>query len=165
MTKAKMIRVVNNMPTGSLGIVLTDGKPIVLSKPGSYKEVSFDNVLNIYNSCKLIQKGHLYIDNKDVRIEFGLEDGDQVDINALSREELGELVKESDAKHLETILAADTSDGTKEKIVLLAREQYKNESMDAKKVKVIETATGMSVTEEDLQSKPETTKSSMISKK
>ncbi|EGL20047.1 MULTISPECIES: hypothetical protein [unclassified Paenibacillus] len=165
MTKAKMIRVVNNMPTGSLGIVLTDGKPIVLPKPGSYKEVSFDNVLNIYTSCKLIQKGHLYIDNKEVRIEFGLEDGDQVDINALSREELGELVKESDAKHLETILAADTSDGTKEKIVLLAREQYKNESMDAKKVKVIETATGMSVTEEDLQSKPETTKSSMISKK
>ncbi|MCY9594036.1 hypothetical protein PC41400_08045 [Paenibacillus chitinolyticus] len=164
MTKTKMIRVVNNMPTGSLGIVLTDGKPIVLPKPGNYKEVSFDNVLNIFNSCKLIQRGHLYIDNKDVRIEFGLEDGDQVDINALSREELGELVKESDAKQLEAILAADTSDGTKEKIVLLAREQYNNESMDAKKVKVIETATGMSVTEE-APSESETTKSSMISKK
>lgn len=145
----KQIKVVNNMPSGALGFNLENGKVHILRQPGAFKLISSEEVWNTFNSCKLIQKGHLFIDDTSMRIELGLEEDDSVDVNALSREELKVIVTESDIKELKEVLESDISDGTKEKIVILAREEYKNNDLDAKRLKLIENQTGLPVAEDN----------------
>jgi hypothetical protein len=147
--KTKRIKVINNMPAGGLGIVLSDGKRKTLRQPDTFTTVSAEDIWHIFNSCKTIQKGHLYIDDTAMRVELGLEEDDSVDINALSREELRAIISESDVVELKEILDSDVSNGTKEKLVVLAREEYKKNGMDAKKLKLLERETGLPVAEED----------------
>ncbi|EGL17486.1 MULTISPECIES: hypothetical protein [unclassified Paenibacillus] len=147
--KEQLVKVVNNMPVGGLGIDNQEGKIKILRKPGTSINVSHDDIWHIFNSCKMIQKGHLYIDDKSMRQELGLEDGDTVDVNSLSREELKEVVTAGNIEELKKLFGADLSQGTKEKIVILAREQYKESSIDAKILKLIETETGMPVAQEN----------------
>lgn len=148
-TRTKKIKLVNNMPVGALGIELTDGKNHVLRKPGAYKMVTPEDVWHIFNSCKTIQKGHAYIDDKNMRIELGLEEDDSIDVNALSRDDLKVIVEESDIQDLKEVLESDLSKGTKERIVILARDIYKESGMDAKKLKLIEAETGLPIAEDD----------------
>lgn len=145
----KQIKVVSNMPAGALGISLTNGKNHVLRKPDAFMNISEEDVWHIFNSCKTIQKGYLYIDDKAMRVELGLEDAEGVDVNALSREELKDMLDTSSPEELKEIFQADLSDGTREKIVILAREQFKANGMDAKKLKVIENETGLPIMEND----------------
>lgn len=145
----RKVKVVNNMPAGALGIDLVDGKTHVLRKPGAFKLISSEDVWHIFNSCKTIQKGHAYIDDKPMRIELGLEENDEIDVNALSKDDLKEMVDEADISELKEILEADLSLGTKERIIVLARDIYKEKGMDARKMKLLETSTGMPVADED----------------
>lgn len=147
--EARKIKVVNNMPAGALGLDLSDGKTHVLRKPGAFKQISEDDVWHIFNACKTIQKGHAHIDDKQMRIELGLEEDDAIDVNALSKDDLRVMVDEADIVELKEILDADISKGTKERIVVLARDIYKESGMDAKKVKLLEAKTGMPVAEDD----------------
>lgn len=149
MTKDKKIKVVNNMPKGSLGIKLSDGKSYVLSKPGAYHMCSKEDVWHIFNTCNTIQRGYAFIDDKAMRVELGLEESDGIDINALSKKELTEIVEEYSDKEIKELFDADISNVTIEKIVLIARELYKKGKMDAKKMKVIETETGQPIAESD----------------
>jgi hypothetical protein len=145
----KQIKVVNNMPTGALGIDLENGKTHVLRQPGAFKLISSEEVWSIFNSCKSIQKGHLFVDDLSMRVELGLEEDDAVDVNAMSRDDLRVIVKESDIQELKEVLESDLSDGTKEKIVILAREEYKENGFDAKRLKLIEKQTGLPVAEDN----------------
>jgi hypothetical protein len=145
----KQIKVVNNMPSGALGIDLDNGKTHILRQPGAFKLISSEEVWSIFNSCKSIQKGHLFIDDTSMRVELGLEEEDSVDVNAMSREDLKVIVTESDIAELKEILESDLSDGTKEKIVILAREEYKVNSFDSKRLKLIENQTGLPVAEDN----------------
>jgi hypothetical protein len=145
----KQIKVVNNMPAGALGIDLENGKTHVLRQPGAFKNISPEEVWAIFNSCKMIQKGHLFVDDVPMRVELGLEEDDAVDVNAMSREDLKVIVKESDIQELKEVLESDLSDGTKEKIVILAREEYKESGFDAKRLKLIENQTGLPVAEDN----------------
>jgi hypothetical protein len=145
----KQIKVVNNMPSGALGLDLDNGKTHVLRQPGAFKLISSEEIWTIFNSCKLIQKGHLFIDDVPMRVELGLEEDDSVDVNAMSRDDLRVIVKESDIQELKEVLESDLSDGTKEKIVILAREEYKENGFDAKRLKLIENQTGLPVAEDN----------------
>lgn len=151
MSKAdsRKIKIVNNMPVGALGIDTIDGKTHVLRKPEAFKLVSVEDVWHIFNSCKTIQKGHAYVDDKQMRIELGLEEDESIDVNALSKNDLRVMVDESDIKELKEILGADLSTGTKERIIVLARDIYKEKGMDARKMKLLETETGMPIAEDD----------------
>lgn len=150
MAKAeRKIKVVNNMPAGALGLDLSDGKTHVLRKPSAFKLISVDDVWHIFNSCKTIQKGHAFIDDKQMRIELGLEEDEAVDVNALSRDELKVMVDDSDIAELKEILDADLSNGTKERIIVLARDIYKEKGMDARKMKLLESNIGMPVATDD----------------
>ncbi|NBI28603.1 hypothetical protein [Chengkuizengella marina] len=144
----KKYKVVNNMPNGALGIVKSDGKSSVLRKPSTFTQLDSEDIWHIFNTCKTIQKGYLYIDSQAMRTELGLEEAEFVDINALSRDDLREYVKGS-LDDLKEVFQTNLSDGTREKIVLLAREEYKENSLDAKKMKFIETETGQSIAEVD----------------
>lgn len=145
----KSIKVVNNMPNGGLGIDLANGKKKILPKPNSFTEITKEDIWHIYNICRTIQKGYLFIDDKEMRVELGLEDGDGIEINAMCREDLKSIVVDKPLSELKEILESDLSDGTKEKIVVLAREVYNSDGMDARKVAVIENATNMPVSEND----------------
>lgn len=147
--KANSIKVINNMPNGGLGLDLANGKKIILPKPDSFANITRDDIWHIFNTCRTIQKGYLFIDDKEMRIDIGLEDGDGIEINAMSREDLKTIVVDKPVSELKEILASDLSDGTKEKIVVLAREVYNSEGMDARKVAAIENATSMPISEND----------------
>lgn len=145
----RKIKLVNNMPAGALGIETVDGKQHVLRKPEAYKLVSTDDIWHIFNSCKTIQKGHAFIDDKQMRIELGLEEDESIDVNALSKPDLRVMVDESDIAELKEILDADLSTGTKERIIVLARDIYKEKGMDARKMKLLETSIGMPIADDD----------------
>lgn len=145
----RKIKLVNNMPAGALGLDLSDGKTHVLRKPNAFKLVSVDDIWHIFNSCKTIQKGHAFVDDKQMRIELGLEEDEAIDVNALSRDELKVMVDEADISELKEILDADLSNGTKERIIVLARDIYKEKGMDARKMKLLETNIGMPVANDD----------------
>jgi hypothetical protein len=145
----RKIKVINNMPAGALGIELVDGKTHVLRKPSAFKLVSVDDIWHIFNSCKTIQKGHAYIDDRQMRVDLGLEEDDAIDVNAISKDDLRVIVDESDIAELKDILEADLSHGTKERIIVLARDIYKEKGMDARKMKLLETEIGMPVAEDD----------------
>jgi hypothetical protein len=149
MSKERKIKVVNNMPAGALGIDTVDGKTHILRKPEAYKLVSVDDIWHIFNSCKTIQKGHAFIDDKQMRIELGLEEDESIDVNALSKTDLRVMVDESDIAELKEILDADLSTGTKERIIVLARDIYKEKGMDARKMKLLETNIGMPIADDD----------------
>lgn len=147
--KSNSIKVINNMPAGGLGIELANGKKRILPEPESFINITVEDIWHTFNTCKTIQKGYLFIDDKDMRIELGLEDDEGIDINAISREDLKVIVVDKPVSELKEILESDLSDGTKEKIVILAREIYASEGMDARKVSMIENLTNMPVTEND----------------
>jgi len=145
----KNIKVVNNMPAGRLGLEYSNGKKFVLPSQTAFTNIPTDEVWHIYNSCKTIQKGYLFIDDKAMRVELGLEDEEGTDINALSRTDLKEIVIDRPISEIKEILSSDLSDGTKEKIIILAREEYKEKGMDAKKVKLFEAELNMPIMESD----------------
>lgn len=143
------IKVINNMPNGGLGLELANGKKRSLPAPNAYTEITSEDIWHIFNSCKTIQKGYLFIDSKAMRVELGLEDNDGMDVNAMSREDLKVIVVDKPISELKEILESDLSDGTKEKIVVLAREVYGESGMDARKVALIENETNMPIAEVD----------------
>lgn len=149
MAKVKKIKVINNLPAGALGLNLVNGKKFVLRNPDNFTQITPEDVWHIFNSCKTIQKGYLYIDDSVMRVELGLEEEDFIDINALSRDELKSIINDYDISELKEVFQSDLSDGTKEKIAILAREQYKTSTLDAKKLKLIEQETGLAIVEQD----------------
>lgn len=146
----KNIKVVNNMPNGGLGLELANGKKKTLPKPDAFTEITQEDIWHIFNTCRTIQKGYLFIDDKSMRIELELEDDEGgIDVNAMSREDLKVIVVDKPISELKDILESDLSDGTKEKIVVLAREIYNSDGMDARKVSLIEKETNMPISESD----------------
>jgi hypothetical protein len=142
--KSKKIRVENNMPSGSMSFFTSDGKKKLLRQPGAFTTLSPDDIWHVFNTCKLIQSGYLFIDDKDMRVELGLEEDDgSIDVNALSLKDLKDLVLNSTVDELKEVLESDLSDGTKEKIANIARDEYKNNTFDAKKLSLIEKETGL----------------------
>lgn len=146
---SKKIRVVNNMPVGKLGLEFSNGKKHILTNQNSFTNIFEEEVWHIFNSCKAIQKGYLFIDDQKMRIELGLEDEDGVDVNALSRDDLKAIVIDRPISEIKEILDSDLSSGTKEKIIVLAREEYKDNGMDAKRVKLLEKELAMPIMEND----------------
>lgn len=147
--KSREIKVINNMPNGGVGIELANGKKKTLPKPDSFSMVNTEDIWHIFNTCRTIQKGYLRIDDKPMRIELGLEDDDGIDIDAMSREDLRAIIVDKPVSELKDVLDSDLSNGTKEKIVVLAREIYNSDGIEAKKVFAIENATGMPISEND----------------
>lgn len=154
--KEKQYKVINNMPAGALGLTMPDGKTPVLRQPGASRMCTKEEIWHIFESCKTIQKGHLFIDDKDMVNELnGLEinideNEDHFNLNTVSKEELNSFVTTKNVTELKQLFQADgISDGTKEKIAIFAREEYKKNGMDAKKVKLIESFTGLTVAVDD----------------
>ena len=148
----KQIKLINNMAAGAVGLTMPDGKTNVLRQPGAYRMCSKEEVWHIFNSCKTIQRGHVFVDDKDFvnelnGLDVSIEDDNKLNLNTLSKDELKQVVKSNNVAELKKLFAADEnlSDGTKEKIAIIAREEYKENGMDAKKVKLIETLTGLAV--------------------
>jgi hypothetical protein len=92
----KKIKVINNVHSG-LGFYLnpTPESFRLLPKQGAFLDINEDEVNYIHINQEIIQKGMLWIDDKDKRVELGLEetDGKKTNQNVIRHDEIVELVQ------------------------------------------------------------------------
>lgn len=133
----KQVKVINNIH-GALGFYLnpTPESFRVLPKQGSFLKIDSEEIDYININQEIIQKGMLYIDDKDIRVSLGLETetGEKTNLNVLKHEEIVELVS-GNYKKLEKAL----NEITEEAIILQFVEVARELKVDSKaKIDIIE---------------------------
>lgn len=143
----RKIKVVNNIH-GSLGFYLnpTPESFRVLKSQGLFYDIDEEEVRFIHVNQEIIQKGMLWIEDKEMRIEFGLEkaDGTKQNQNILRHDEIVELVQ-GNFKRLEKVL----NDITESSIILQFVEVARELKIDSKaKIDLIEAKSKMKIFED-----------------
>lgn len=134
---SEKIKVINNIH-GGLGFYLnpTPESFRVLPKQGAFLNITEEEIQYIFINQEIIQKGMLWIENKDLRVKYGLEkeDGSKTNPNVLQHDEIVELVK-GHHKTLEKTL----SEITEKEIILQFVEVARELKIDSKaKIDTIE---------------------------
>lgn len=144
----KKVKVINNIH-GSLGFYLnpTPDSFRVLPKQGAFLTISDEEINYIHINQEIIQKGMLWIDDKTLRIQLGLEeeDGTKSNQNVLQHQEIIDLVN-GNYKKLEKVL----SEIDEPTIVLQFVEVARDLKIDSKsKIDIIEKKSKMKIYEDE----------------
>lgn len=144
----KQVKVVNNIQSG-LGFYLnpTPESFRLLPKRGSFLKIDEEEIDYIHINQEVIQKGMLWIDDKDVRVKFGLEseDGQKTNQNVVRHEEIVELIQ-GNYKKLEKAL----NEVTEKAIILQFVEVARELEVDSKaKIDIIEKKSKMKIYEDE----------------
>jgi hypothetical protein len=144
---SKKIKVVNNVH-GALGFFLnpTPESLRVLPKQGAFLNIEEEEINYIHINQEIIQKGMLWIDDQEIRVQLGLETakGEKTNLNVLRHEEIIELI-EGNYKKLEKSL----NNITEETIILQFVEVARELKTDSKaKIDIIEKKSKMKIYEE-----------------
>ncbi|MGG3987517.1 hypothetical protein [Bacillus smithii] len=142
------VKVVNNIH-GALGFYLnpTPDSFRVLPKQGAFLHIDEEEIDYIYINQEIIQKGMLWIDDKDIRVKYGLEtpDGERTNLNVLRHEEIVELIQ-GNYKKLEKALNEITEETIIRQFVEVAREL----KVDSKaKIDIIEKKSKMKIYDDE----------------
>ena len=117
------IKVINNTH-GSLGFTTnpTPQSLVVLESHGLFWYLTEDEIRYVFLHQKIIQKGLLWIDDKDIRIDLGIEqaDGQKINYNVMKNTEIEEFIK-GNYKRLEKVLDEITESHTLKQFVENAR--------------------------------------------
>jgi hypothetical protein len=117
------IKVINNTH-GSLGFTTnpTPQSLVVLKSHGLFWYLTEDEIRYIFLNQTIIQKGLLWIDDKDIRIDLGIEqaDGQKINYNVMKNTEIEEFIK-GNYKRLEKVLDEITESHTLKQFVENAR--------------------------------------------
>lgn len=145
----KKIKVINNIHSG-LGFYLnpTPESFRLLPKQGSFITLDEEEIDYIHINQEIIQKGMMWVDDKDARIKFGLEteSGEKTNLNVVRHEEIIELVN-GNYKKLEKALNEITEDA----IILQFVEVARDLKIDSKaKIDIIEKKSKMSIYEDEV---------------
>ena len=121
---SKKVKIVNNV-NSSVGFYLnpTPESFRMLPKRGAFLLIDEQEVEYININQSIIEKGIVWIDDKDNRVKLGLETetGEKVNANILQHEEIVELVS-GNYKKLEKVLEGITEKAIIEQFVEVARE-------------------------------------------
>lgn len=142
------IKVINNIHS-VLGFYLNPSPESFRSLPkqGAFMNVTEEELDYIYINQAIIQKGALWIDDKDTRIRLGLEDekGVKANQNILRYDEILELVQ-GNYKKLEKVIGEITEESILQQFVEAAREV----KLDSKaKIDIIEGRAKMPIYDEE----------------
>lgn len=145
MTKVKVI---NNIH-GGLGFYLnpTPESFRMLPKQGAFLNIEDEELDYIHINQEIVQKGMLWIDDKNTRIKYGLEtsEGEKTNLNVVRHEEIVELVQ-GNYKKLEKALNEITEDTIVLQFVEVAREL----KVDSKaKIDIIEKKSKMKIYDDE----------------
>jgi len=117
------IKVINNTH-GSLGFTTnpTPQSLVVLKSHGLFWYLTEDEIRYIFLNQTIIQKGLLWIDDKDIRIDLGIEqaDGQKINYNVMKNEEVVAFIT-GNYKRLEKVLDEVTEQHTLKQFVENAR--------------------------------------------
>lgn len=143
----KKIRVVNNIH-GKLGFCLNPMPESIrlLKTQGDFIDIDEDELRHIYINQEIVQRGMLWIEDKNMRIEFGLEkeDGTKENANILKYNEIKELVQ-GNFKRLEKVLG----EVNEPNIILQFVEAAREIKIDSRaKIDLIEKKSGMLIYED-----------------
>jgi hypothetical protein len=143
----RKIKVVNNIH-GGLGFYLnpTPESFRLLPRQGAFLDIEEDEVNYIHINQEIIQKGMLWIEDKEKRVELGLEqpDGTKTNQNVLRHDEIVELVQ-GNYKKLEKALG----EIDEQTIVLQFVEVARELKVDSKaKIDLIEAKSKMKIYED-----------------
>jgi len=144
---SRKIKVINNIH-GALGFNLnpTPESLRILKTQGSFIDIEEDEVRYIYINQEIIQRGILWIDDKDMRVELGLEkeDGNKTNVNILRHDEISDIIQ-GNYKKLEKILNDITELAIIQQFVEIARDL----KIDSKaKIDIIEAKANMKIYED-----------------
>lgn len=144
----KKVKVLNNIH-GSLGFYLnpTPDSFRVLPKQGAFLTIDEEEINYININQEIIQKGMLWIEDKDLRVQLGLEkpDGTKSNQNVLRHQEIVDLVQ-GNYKKLEKALD-EINENT---IVLQFVEVARELKIDSKaKIDIIEKKSKMKIYEDE----------------
>lgn len=124
MSSEDKIKVINNFH-GSLGFYKNASPQsyFLLKKQGLFTYLTEEEIDYISLNQTIIQRGMLWIDNKNMRIKYGIEkeDGNKVNFNVLKSDEIKELI-EGNYKKLEKTLNGITEQNTILQFVDIARD-------------------------------------------
>lgn len=142
------VKVTNNIH-GGLGFYLNPMPESfrLLPKQGSFLEITEEELQYIHINQEIIQKGMLWIEDKDTRVIFGLEneDGTKENQNVLQHNEIVDLIN-GHHKTLEKTLNEITEPTIITQFVEVARDL----KIDSKaKIDMIEKASKMTIFEDD----------------
>ena len=144
---SRKIKVVNNVH-GSLGFNLnpTPESLRVLRTQGAFLDIEEDEIRFIFINQEIIQKGILWIEDKEMRVELGLEkpNGVKQNQNILKHDEISEVIQ-GNYKRLEKIL----NEITEPNIVLQFVEIARDLKIDSKaKIDLIEARSKIKIFED-----------------
>ncbi|GAV11292.1 hypothetical protein [Paenibacillus sp. NAIST15-1] len=142
------VKVINNIHSG-VGFFLnpTPESFRLLSKQAAFMDITEEEIQYIYINQEIIQKGILWIDNKDIRVKYGIEkeDGTKENHNVLRHDEIVELIQ-GNYKKLEKVIQEITEPTILTQFVEVAREL----KVDSKaKIDIIEKATNARIFEDE----------------
>lgn len=145
---SKQIKIINNIHS-VVGFYLnpTPESFRVLAKQGAFMTVAEDELDYIQINQSIIQKGVIWIDDKDVRVKYGLETetGEKSNLNILQHDEIVELVS-GNYKKLEKVLNEITENAIIQQFVEVAKEL----KIDSKtKIDIIESKSKMKIYDEE----------------
>lgn len=145
---SKTVKIVNNIK-GGLGVYLnpTPESFRVLPRQGAFLNIEEEQIDYIHINQSVIQKGMLWIEDKDTRVRLGLEEesGEKTNQNVLRYEEIVELVS-GNYKKLEKVLNEITELTIIQQFVEIARDL----KIDSKaKIDVIEKKSNLKIYPED----------------
>jgi hypothetical protein len=144
----KKVKVINNIH-GSLGFQLnpTPESVRVLPKQGAFLNIDEEEIDYIHINQEIIQKGMLWLDDKDARIKYGLESpsGEKTNLNVVRHEEIIDLIN-GNYKKLEKAL----NEVTEPTIILQFVEVARELKVDSKaKIDIIESKSKMKIYEDE----------------
>lgn len=144
------VKVTNNIH-GGLGFYLNPMPESfrLLPKQGSFLDITEEELQYIHINQEIVQKGMLWIEDKEQRVKFGLEneDGTKENQNVLRHEEIVELIS-GHHKKLEKVLGEITEQTIITQFVEVARTL----KIDSKaKIDMIEKASKMKIFEDDAE--------------
>lgn len=144
----KQVKVVNNIHS-AVGFFLnpTPESFRVLPKQGSFLRIDEEEIDYIYINQEVIQKGILWIEDKEIRVKLGLEtpEGEKTNLNVLRHDEIVELVQ-GNYKKLEKVL----NEITEKTIILQFVEVARELKVDSKaKIDIIESKSKMKIYDDE----------------
>jgi hypothetical protein len=144
----KKVKVINNI-NGALGFYLnpTPESFRVLVKQGAFLNIDEEEIDYININQEVIQKGMLWIEDKDTRVRLGLEEptGEKTNANVLRHQEIVDLVN-GNYRKLEKVL----NDIDEPTIVLQFVEVARELKVDSKaKIDIIETKSKMKIYQDE----------------
>jgi len=144
----KQVKVINNIHSG-LGFYLnpTPESFRLLPKQGSFLKIDEEEIDYIHINQEVIQKGMLWIDDKEVRVKLGLETetGEKTNSNVVRNEEIIELVQGNYKK-----LEKELNEITEKAIILQFVEVARELKLDSKaKIDIIEKKAKMKIYDDE----------------